>query len=60
LLVPAIDFLTSADRRQAMGHIGTGLDRIAFRVTVTSPRGRLIPAGEARAITAWRAQQASP
>ena len=60
LLVPAIDFLTTADRRQAMGHIGTGPDRITFKVTVTSPRGRLIPAGEARAVAAWRAQQASP
>ena len=60
LLVPAIDFITSADRRQGMGHIGTGPDRITFKVTVTSPRGRLIPAGEARAVAAWRAQQASP
>ena len=60
LLVPAIDFITSADRRQGMGHIGTGPDRITFKVFATSPRGRLIPAGEARAVAAWRAQQASP
>ena len=60
LLLPAIDFITSTNRRQAMGHIGTGPDRITFKVTVTSPRGRLIPAGEARAVAAWRAQQASP
>jgi len=38
----------------------TGPDRITFKVTVTSPRGQLIPAGEARAVAAWRAQQASP
>ena len=60
LLLPSIDCITTADRRQAMGHIGTGPDRITFKVTVTSPRGRLIPAGEARAVAAWRAQQASP
>ncbi len=39
LLLVAIDFLTTADRRRAMGTIGAGPDRITFKAIVTSPRG---------------------